>query len=134
MKLLPLSEYIDHTFPRLAISHLSARIKESLSKKNVTSICTTLLAIQVNKAPYLLTSLRLCFTINGPNMSTPQWVNGAVLVNLQAGRSAIFCSPILHLNLRQSTHLNMKFVTAEFAPTIQYPELFIWFNFIPRPP
>ena len=61
-------------------------------------------------------------------MSTLQWVNGAVSVNLQARRSAILCSPNRPLNLPQSTHLNMKFFTAESAPTIQYPELLIWFN------
>ena len=58
MKLVPLFEYIDRTFQRLAVSRLSARINESVSNENVTSICTALLAIQVNIAPYLLTTNR----------------------------------------------------------------------------
>ena len=119
MKLVPLFEYIDRTFQRLAVSRLSARINESVSNENVTSICTALLAIQVNIAPYLLTTRSLWFKINGPNMCTPQWVNGAVSVNLQTGRSAIFCSPNLSFNLQESSHLNMKFFTTEFAPTTQ---------------
>ena len=67
MKLLPLSEYIDQTSPYLAISCLSAKINESVSKENVTSIWTALLVMQVNIAPYLLISLLLCFAIGGSN-------------------------------------------------------------------
>ena len=52
MKLLPLSEYIDRKVLSLATSHLSARIKESLFKENVTSICKVLLVIQVNIVPW----------------------------------------------------------------------------------
>ena len=48
--------------------------------------------------------------------------------------TTIFCSLNFCLNLQQSTHLNMKFFTAKFAPTIQYPELLIRFNVIPWPP
>ena len=67
MKLLPLSEYIDQTSPYLAISCLSAKINESVSNENVTSIWTALLVMQVNIAPYLLISLLLRFTIYGSN-------------------------------------------------------------------
>ena len=54
-------------------------------------------------------------------------------LNLQEGKSAIFCSLNLPLYLWYSTQLYMMFLTAEFASTIQYPELQILFSVIPRP-
>ena len=99
--------------------------------KNVTSMCTALLAMHVNIAPYRLTVLLLCLTVKGPNMSTPQWVNGAASFNLQAGRFAIFCSPTLPLNLWHSTQLEITFFTAELAPNIQYPAPHISFRVKP---
>ena len=84
-------------------------------------MCTALLAMHVNIAPYCLTVLLLCLTVKSPNISALQWVNGAASSDLQAGRFAIFCSPTLPLNLRDSTQLEITFFTAEMAPTIQYP-------------
>ena len=97
-------------------------------------MCTALQAMHVNIAPYHLTVLLLCLTVKGPNMSTPQWVNGAASFNLQAGRFAIFCSPTLPLNLQHSTQLEITFFTAELAPTIQYPAPRISFKVNPQPP
>ena len=90
-------------------------------------MCTVLLAMHVNTARHRLTLLLLCLTVKGPNMSTPQWVNGAASFNLQTGRFAIFCSP-------HSTQLKIIFFTAELAPTIQYPGSRISFEVNPRPP
>ena len=66
-------------------------------------------------------------------MSVPQWVKGTLSFNLQEGKSAIFCSPNLPLYLWHTTQLYSMFFTAEFASTIQYPELWILFSVIPRP-
>ena len=54
-------------------------------------------------------------------------------LNLQEGKSAIFCSLNLPLYLWYSTQLYMMLLTTEFASTIQYPELQILFSVIPRP-
>ena len=83
-------------------------------------MCTVMLAIPVNVA-YCLTAPLLCLTVNGPNMSTPQWVNGAASFDLQAGKFAIFCFLTLALNLGHYTQLKITFLIAELVPTIQYP-------------
>ena len=76
-KFAPLSDLIDLTMPCLAINLHKVWIKESISIVQISSICTALLAKQVNKAQYRLRLDLLSLMMNGPNMSTPQWVNGA---------------------------------------------------------
>ena len=83
-------------------------------------MCTVMLAMPVNVA-YCLTAPLLCLTVNGPNMSTPQWVNGAASFDLQAGKFAIFYFLTLALNLGHYTQLKITFLIAELVPTIQYP-------------
>ena len=46
-----------------------AGIKEFVSKQQVTSMCTALLAMHLNIAPYCLTMLLLCLTVKDLNMS-----------------------------------------------------------------
>ena len=50
------------------------------------SMCTALLVMHVNIAPYRLIVIFLCLAVKGPNMSTPQWVNGAASFDLQVGK------------------------------------------------
>ena len=108
-------------FPLCANNLQRAIIKESVSKEQVRSLCTALLAMHVKIASYRLTVLLLCLTVKGPNISTLQWGNDASSFDLQAGRSAIFYSRILPLNLRHSIQLEITLFTSELAPTIQYP-------------
>ena len=45
-------------------------------------MCTVMLARHVNIAVYNLSSFGLTFTLNGPNMSTAQYVKGTASSNL----------------------------------------------------
>ena len=72
MKFIPLSQHISLTGPRLQMKHLNAFINESVSKESASSMCTALLAKQVNKAPYLFTTALPRWTCQGPKKSTPQ--------------------------------------------------------------
>ena len=89
---------------------------------------TALLAIQVNKAPYLFSSDLLSFIVNGPNKTNPQWVNVGSLKILSFGISDIFCSPNLPLSLRHTTHLCIKLLMTELALTIRKPHCLNSFN------
>ena len=72
--------------PNVFVSHflflrsvfLELGMKVSVAILCETSICTALLARQVNIAPKRFTSLRLTFVLDGPNMSTAQYVKCAV--------------------------------------------------------
>ena len=72
IKFVPLSQRISLTGPLLQMNRLNAWIKESVSKESATSMCTALLAKQVNNAPYLLTTDLPRCTCQGPKKSTPQ--------------------------------------------------------------
>ena len=101
---------------------LSANIKESVSIFLVISIWMARLAKHVKRAPYRFNVFLLSLMRNGPNMSTPQWVNGGSSFNLSCGKSAIICSPTLPLSYLQVTHLEIIFYTAELLCITQYPE------------
>ena len=99
--------------------HKSTRawIKESVSIVQVASICTPLLAKQLNKIQYGLRIELLSLMINDPNMSTPQWVNEAASQHLSFGKSDIyFPGSILHV-----THLWTILLTTTLAPSTQIP-------------
>ena len=66
IKFVPLSQRISLTDPRLQMKRLGAFINESVSKESATSMCTALLAKQVNKAPYLFTTDLPRWTCQGP--------------------------------------------------------------------
>ena len=132
--MVPLSDQSVLMLPRLAMKRLKACINESASNECITSVWTALLAIQVNNAPYLFSSDLLSFIVNGPNISTPQWVNGGSLEILSFGISDIFYSPNLPLSLRHTTHLCIKLLMAELALTIQKPHCLNSFNVRPLPP
>ena len=56
-----------------------------------TSTCIARLAMQVNKVPYLFTSLLPSLTYQGPKQSTAQYENGGAGSTREFGRFAIFC-------------------------------------------
>ena len=100
---------------------LKAWINESVSILHVHSVWTALIAKQVKSAPYLFSSFLPSFIKKGPNMSTPQFVNGGPSRVLSFGKSAIFCSPSLPLSRRRLTHF--KFLTTVLHLTTQKPLL-----------
>ena len=70
-KLVPLLLLMLLILPLLAIILWSAIINESVFIVATTSIGTALLTRNVNKAPYIFSSLCLSLTRNGPKRSTP---------------------------------------------------------------
>lgn len=54
----------------------------------------------------MILSLCLNLNINGPNISTAQYVKSAASSNLSLGKSATFLTPIFSLSLQQVTHSN----------------------------
>ena len=77
-------------------------------------------AIKVNNVPHLFSSdLLFFFTVNGPNISNQQWVNGGSLEILSFGTSDIFSSDNLPVSLWHTTHLCLKLLMAELALVIQ---------------
>ena len=79
---------MDRTAPHLAINLLRVRMKEFVSIALATSMWTVLLAKQVNRAQYPFKSDLLSRILKGPNISTPQWVNGGASMHLSFGKSA----------------------------------------------
>ena len=70
-------------FPLLATISLNACMNESISRQWVTSAWTTRVFTQVNIDPYRLTSLCLCFMINGPQCQPRnKWIVGLPLIFL----------------------------------------------------
>ena len=63
------------TLPLLDINLLKAKINESIDSECTISRCTARTAMQVNMQLYLLTILRPCFIINGPNRAITVWKN-----------------------------------------------------------
>ena len=112
-KLLPLSHRVVLILPRLSINLLSANIKDSVSICLIISIWMARLAKHVKRAPYRFNVFLLSLMRNGPNMSTPQWVNWGYSFNLSCGRSAIICSPTFPRSLLLVKHLEIIFYTAE---------------------
>ena len=72
MKFVPLSQRISLRDPLLQLKRLSAFMNESVSKESATCRWTALLAKQVNKARYVLTTALPCWMCQGPKKSTPQ--------------------------------------------------------------
>lgn len=72
MKFVPLSQRISLTDPHLQMKCLSAFINEPVSNEFATSMCTALLAKQVNKTPYLFTTDLPRWMCQGPKKLTPQ--------------------------------------------------------------
>ena len=93
-------------------------MKESTSKKLVTSMCTARQEKQMKRAPERLSSDLLSLIISGQNISTPQYVIGAALVHLSCGRSANFWYPIFPRSLRDIIHLRIKCPEIAVAFTI----------------
>ena len=90
-------------------------------------MCVALRIMQVNVTLHLL-SLLPSLTRNGPNISTPEEVNGGTISILLDGRSAIFCvhgAPFIFL---QVTHLWMNDVTHALPFIIRYPDALISFS------
>ena len=110
-------------FPLLAMNHLKAWINESVSILQVHSIWTALLAKQVKSVLYLFSSFLPSFIKKGPNMSTPQFVNGGPSRVLSVGKSAIFCSPSLPLSRQHLTHFPTKLLTTVLHLTTHKPLL-----------
>ena len=114
--LVPLSLVIRTGLPLLATKRRNASMNESVSREWATSMCTARTVRQVNKQPYRFTWDLACFTRNGPERSTPTWLNGGRSgVTLSSGRSAIFWSMARACLLLQSKHLSNTFLTLEFA-------------------
>ena len=88
-KLIPLSNLIGFTVHRLTINFLRAWIKESVSIAYITSMRTTLLEKQVNRAQYCLKPDLLSRRTNNPNICTPQWANSSASMHLSFVKSAI---------------------------------------------
>ena len=133
-KLDPLSLRRTLIFTLLAIYRRRACMKESVSILQVHSICTALLANHVKSAPYLLSSFLPSFIRNGPNISTPQLVNGGPSNVLSFVRSAIFCSPNFPLSNQHLTHFPIRLLTITLQRTTQKPLLLISFIIRPLPP
>ena len=115
----------------IATLPLSAKINKSVSIEFVISICTNLLARQVNIAPYLFSSFLHYFMINGPNISTPQYVKWGESVTLRLGHSAIFCVPNLPLKLLHMTLLLKTLLVTLFPHIMQKPKLLNWLGVTP---
>ena len=97
----------------LLINLLSANIKESVFIFFIISIWMARLVKHVKRALYRFNVFLLSLMRNGPNMSTPQWVNWGYSFNLSCGRSAIICSPTFPRSLLLVKHLEIIFYTAE---------------------
>ena len=119
--------------PCLTMIPLSTRINESVSAEFVISMCTALLARHVNIVPHLFSSFLPSFLLNGPNMSTLQYVKWSKSVTLCLGSSDIFCVPNLPLRHLQITHLLMTLLVALFPHVIQKLEFLNWLSVIPLP-
>ena len=105
-KVVPLSDVIILTLPRLAMNFFGAKINESVCIEFVISICTALLARHVNIAPYYFSSFLPYFMINGPSISTSQHMKGSKPVTLHLGSSLMFCVPNLLNPIMPSLAIN----------------------------
>ena len=126
-KLVPLSNIMDRTAPRLAINLLRAWMKVSVSIAFATSMWTALLAKQMNRVQYHFKSDLFYRITKVPNISTPHWVSGGASMHLSFGKSAIFWYPNAPRRLRQATHLKIVLRTTELALITQksfFPRLF----------
>ena len=106
------------------MNRLKAWINESVSILEVHSIWNALLAKQVKSTPYLFSSFLPSFIKKGPNMSTPQFVNGGPSRVLSVGKSAIFCSPSFPLSRQHLTHFLTKLLTTALHLTTQNSHYF----------
>lgn len=94
MKLVPLSERICFTGPRIAKNLLKALMKLEVFRDSITSMWTALMFRHVNSTAHLLLSANppLVFqadTDQGPNTCSPTCVKGGSALSLSLGRSAI---------------------------------------------
>ena len=109
-------------------------VNDSVLSEYTTWVWMALLDRQVYGAPYFLTSFRSSFTINEPNNSTPQYVNGGASFILSLGKPAIFCCWTLSLNCLHLTHFKMIHLTKELHLLVtQKSENLIWFTVMPPP-
>lgn len=76
IKFVPLSHLIWRTDPLRAKKERRPRMDESVVMSGNSSICMALLTIHVHSSPYVLISLRPCFTKRGPKQSHPLYVKG----------------------------------------------------------
>ena len=119
-KLLPLSDLMNLTFPLQAMNLHNASMNELVSIKFPTSIWIALLLRQVNNIPYLLISDHLSLMMKGPNMSTPQYVNGGASVILSIRRLAIFYVPNFPQSLWQVD--TVIYDASAYCISMDYPE------------
>ena len=105
----------------LLINLLSANIKESVFIFFIISIWMARLVKHVKRSLYRFNVFLLSLMRNGPNMSTPQWVNWGSYFSLSCGKSAIICSPTLPLRLCRLNILEPSFLLLSFlaSPNIQ---------------
>ena len=82
-------------------------------------------AKHVKSAPYLFSSFLPSFIRNGPNISTPQLVNGVPSNVLSFDRSTIFCSPKFPQTIRHLKHFSIRFLKIVLYLTTQKPLLLI---------
>ena len=120
-KLVPLSDLMDCTVPRLEINLLRAWMKEYVTIAFTTSMWTVLLGKQVNKAQYRFKSDLLSQITKGPKISTPQSVYGSASMHLSFGKSTIFWYPNAPRSLQHITHLKIVLHTTELVLITQRP-------------
>ena len=72
--------------------------------------------------------------VHGPNISTPQCVNGGTSRHLTLGKSTISCKPNVPRSLRELTRLCIVLDTTMLALSIQNPFYLKLFKIIPLPP
>ena len=85
----------------------------------VVSICTALFTKKVNKPQYCLRLDLLSLMVNGPDMATPQCVNGAASQHLSFDKSDIFWSPNFPCIFLYVTHLWIILRTTALALSTQ---------------
>ena len=77
-KLVPPSQNMVATDPRMDSNRLKAWRKLSADKSSSSSMCKALVYKHVNRTPHLLITDRRSLTSKGPKVSIPIWVNGGL--------------------------------------------------------
>ena len=97
-----------YRLPFLAINILNAWINWLVSITLTYSKLTVQLDKQVKNIPYLFSSFRCSFRINGPSMSKPVYVKDGSALTWSSGRSVIFSPPMLPHRFWLTLHFAME--------------------------
>ena len=102
----PFSDLITLTWPLHPTNSLKLTMNASVLRKCTNTMCMALIDRQVQRATYPLTSFRRSFTMNVPNKSTSQYINGGSSLILPFGKSVIYCCRSFPLRQIQQTVVN----------------------------